>query len=221
MKKGNNIRLRSDGRYEARYIKNRNEQGKIKYGYCYGRTYEEAEEKRAYQLQRMWKPKELNLLILGAGSHGVDVHEIAQSLRVFTKIDFLDDDMSKSNTIGKWSQVEEFLNEYPIAIVAVGDEDTRKSWSEKLEKKGFIIPTLVHPTVFISEGTTIGKGTVICARSTISTGVKIGKGCLITSGSTVPRKTIIPDWGYFDFDKVIHYKEEYFIEKNDEGNFDL
>lgn len=215
MKKGDNIRLRSDGRYEARYIKERNEQGKIKYGYCYGRTYEEAEEKREYQLQRMWKPRELNLLILGAGSHGIDVHEIAYSLRIFSKIGFLDDDTSKRNVIGEWEQAEELQEEYPVAMIAVGDEDTRKHWTEKLEKMGFIIPTLIHPTVFVSEGTTIGKGTVICARSTIATGAKIGKGCIVTSGSTVSRKTNIPDWGYFNFDKVIHYKEEYFIDQNE------
>lgn len=214
MKKGDNIRLRTDGRYEARYIKSRSEQGKIIYGYCYGRTYEEAEEKREYQLQRMWNPKELNLLILGAGSHGIDVHEIAKSLRVFGKIDFLDDDVSKNQVIGNWSQVENFLDDYPVAVVAVGDEDTRRKWTEKLEKIGFIIPTLVHPTVFVSDSTIIGKGTVICARSTISTGAKIGKGCIITSGSTVPRKAIIPDWGYFEFDKIIHYKEEYFINQS-------
>ena len=101
MRTGDNIRLRSDGRYEARYIKDRAASGKINYGYCYGKTYEEAQEKREYQLQRMSKPKELNLLILGAGSHGLDVLGIAKSLRVFSKINFLGDDPAKDNVIGK------------------------------------------------------------------------------------------------------------------------
>lgn len=211
MKKGDNIRLRADGRYEARYIKSRSESGKINYGCCYGRTYEEAKEKRDYQLQRMSHPKELNLLILGAGSHGIDVYEIAKSIKVFSKINFLDDDISKKDVLGKWSEAEDFLSEYPVAIVAVGDEDTRRKWTEKVGDMGFVIPTLIHPTAFVPDGTDIGSGTVVCARATISTGVKIGKGCIITSGSTVPRKTVIPDWGYFDFDKIIHYKEEYNI----------
>ena len=63
MRTGDNIRLRSDGRYEARYIKGRTESGKICYGCCYGKTYDEAKEKRDYQLQRLARPKELNLLI--------------------------------------------------------------------------------------------------------------------------------------------------------------
>ncbi len=45
MAKGENIFKRKDGRWEARYIKGREVSGKIKYGYCYGKTYKEAKEK--------------------------------------------------------------------------------------------------------------------------------------------------------------------------------
>lgn len=44
-------------------MRSRDESGKIQYGYCYGRTYEEAKEKREYQLHMLSKPKELKLLI--------------------------------------------------------------------------------------------------------------------------------------------------------------
>lgn len=225
IKKGDNVRLRTDGRYEARYIKSRDASGKINYGCCYGRTYEEAVEKREYQLQKITKPTELNLLILGAGSHGMDVYEIARNLHVFPKISFLDDNPQKSNAIGKWKDAQRFLEEYPVAIVAVGDEYIRREWSLKLCTYGFIIPTLVHPTAFISDGTEIGMGSVICARTTIASGVRIGKGCIVTSGSTVPRKTTVPNWGYFDFDKIIHYREEYNIgtvasDKEDRGVYE-
>ncbi len=40
-----NVHLRKDGRYEARYAKGRDAQGKIIYGFCYAGTYEEAKEK--------------------------------------------------------------------------------------------------------------------------------------------------------------------------------
>ena len=45
MAKGENIFLRKDGRFEARYAKGRDGNGKLIYGFCYGRTYEEAREK--------------------------------------------------------------------------------------------------------------------------------------------------------------------------------
>lgn len=45
MSKGENIFKRKDGRWEARYVKGRDLSGKIKYGFCYGKTYREAKEK--------------------------------------------------------------------------------------------------------------------------------------------------------------------------------
>ncbi len=46
-KKGENIFKRKDGRWEARYPKGREISGRLKYGYCYGKTYKEAREKAA------------------------------------------------------------------------------------------------------------------------------------------------------------------------------
>lgn len=45
MRTGENIFKRRDGRWEARYIKGYDQSGRIKYGYCYGKTYTEAKEK--------------------------------------------------------------------------------------------------------------------------------------------------------------------------------
>ena len=45
MSKGENIFKRKDGRWEARYIKGHELSGKIRYGFCYGKTYREAKEK--------------------------------------------------------------------------------------------------------------------------------------------------------------------------------
>lgn len=44
-RKGENIFQRKDGRWEARYIKGYELSGKIRYGFCYGRTYKEAKSK--------------------------------------------------------------------------------------------------------------------------------------------------------------------------------
>ena len=44
-RKGENIFKRKDGRWEARYAKGRDLSGKIRYGFCYGKSYREAKEK--------------------------------------------------------------------------------------------------------------------------------------------------------------------------------
>lgn len=44
-RKGENIFKRKDGRWEARYIRGYELSGKIRYGFCYGKTYREAKDK--------------------------------------------------------------------------------------------------------------------------------------------------------------------------------
>ncbi len=46
-RRGENIFKRKDGRWEARYIKGYELSGKVRYGFCYGKTYKEAKEKAA------------------------------------------------------------------------------------------------------------------------------------------------------------------------------
>lgn len=48
MTKGENIYKRKDGRWEGRYKKGYDANRKIKYGYCYGRSYRETKEKLNY-----------------------------------------------------------------------------------------------------------------------------------------------------------------------------
>lgn len=47
MRKGENIYKRKDGRWEGRFTKERNDQGRIVYGYVYGKRYAEVKEKLA------------------------------------------------------------------------------------------------------------------------------------------------------------------------------
>ena len=94
---------RNDSRWEARYIKSYNQDGKAILGSVYGKTREEAIRKRKIVLGETDKiqkqPTRLNLLILGAGSPGRNIKEIAESLRVFSKINFLDDTVTGEDII--------------------------------------------------------------------------------------------------------------------------
>ena len=202
MRTGDNIRLRKDGRYEARYIKDRDEQGRIIYGYCYGHTFEEAASKREALTQKTSRIRGMNLLILGAGSHGQEVMELAQSLRIFQKIDFLDDTKPEIS-IGSFRDYAKHLTEYPIAIPAVGNTEARIRRMNTLNVGGFLIPTLIHPSAVVSQHAEIGNGTVICARATIGTGAKIGKGCIISSGATIDRNAVLPDWSYVECGEIV------------------
>lgn len=197
-----NVRMRRDGRYEARYVKSRDENGKAIYASCYGRTREEAIAKREQATTEIFinqnRADGINLLILGAGSHGQEVYEIASQLRVFSRIDFLDDDEERSNALGPWSMINELHGEYTAAIVAVGDEMTRRTWFAKLAEAGYVVPTLVHPSAIVSPRAVLEPGCVICARAAISPGARIGMGCIISAGVAVARDEVLADWTHME-----------------------
>ena len=52
-RKGENIRKRKDGRWEARYIKYRDPDGKIHYGSIYGKSYHEVKDKRNQKISEL------------------------------------------------------------------------------------------------------------------------------------------------------------------------
>lgn len=162
------------------------------YGYCYGHSFEEAREKRDRIMAQ--RPREMNLLILGAGGHGEIIRELAQSLGVFRKIGFLDDDLKNPLAMGRCDDCLRYLEEYPIAIPSVGDQKLRMQWLAMLARNGFVLPILVHPTATVSPSAAVGYGTVIEGQSYgISPGVRIGNGCIIASGATIDRNVKIPD----------------------------
>lgn len=55
-RRGENITKRADGRWEARYIKGRAENGKALYGFVYARTYTEVKEKRKQRFNAESEP---------------------------------------------------------------------------------------------------------------------------------------------------------------------
>lgn len=52
-RKGENIRKRKDGRWEARYVKSRDQNGKIQYGYLYGKSYREVKDKKNRKISEL------------------------------------------------------------------------------------------------------------------------------------------------------------------------
>ena len=209
MRIGAGVYKRKDGRYEARYRKGINSEGKTVLASVYGRTREEAEAKRAAITKKPTlgerlagiNHKQLNLLILGAGSHGHAVMEIAEKLGVFQKISFLDDGRSGERIIGKCHEAVDFLNEYPCAFIAIGDYKTRKKYAEFLWEKNFILPKIISPEAVVSENAKIGEGSVVLKDAIveeadignfciIDTEVKVEKGKKVEEYTHVTKRTV-------------------------------
>lgn len=179
---------RKNGKWEARYRKGRSADGKILYGTVYGNTEAEAVARRievlGYDPEAKNYPSEMNLLIIGAGVHGNDCKDIAESLRIFKKIRFLDDNVENDEVIGRTDEIERFRNIFSCGFVAIGDNETRKRFAAELKKHNYLIPSLISPFANISTRAVIGDGVVIFPQSTVKDAV-IGDFCILDNNTLV------------------------------------
>ena len=79
-----------------------------------------------------------NLIIIGAGIYGVVAREIALSMNIFDKIDFIDDNAKTTPNgiavIGTVSDLENLASDYINVIVAIGNPQIRLSLLQKIEE---------------------------------------------------------------------------------------
>jgi UDP-N-acetylbacillosamine N-acetyltransferase len=198
--KANGIYQRSDNRWEARYKKGVGPNGRAVYGAVYGSSREEVEEKRRALIgepEEEKVPTELNLLILGAGSHGRDVKEIAESLRIFQKISFLDDNVEADDVIGTCKDAMRFRGDYACAFVAIGDNRKRKKLMEYVKSMNYLLPRLIAPTAVVSPYAVIGDGTVVMSQANVGAS-KIGSGCILAPSCNISSDVIISDYCRID-----------------------
>jgi len=144
-----------------------------------------------------------NLIILGSGGHGHVVKEIAESMGIFEKIDFLDDNPNCIESIGLCSDNEKFIKDYTYAIPAFGNNKLRMEWIEKLENNSFEVPTLIHPTAYISPSARVDSGSVIAAKAVINTNTKVEKGCIVSVASIIDHDAIINCGCHIDCGAVV------------------
>lgn len=129
-----------------------------------------------------------SLLIIGAGGHGRVVKEVAEALG-YEKIAFLDDNSVEA--IGKIADSKSFVQEYQAAFVGIGNNKLRNELLQRLEQEGFVIPSLLHPTTYISKTAVIGKGTVVEPKAIVNANSRVGLGCIISVGAIVDHDVVL------------------------------
>lgn len=149
------------------------------------------------------KTKQMNLLILGAGSHGHAAYDIADKLGIFQKIRFLDDTVTDSNVIGRISDYPNLVDEYPMCFIAIGNNGLRKQLAEKVTEAGYITPHMISNETSIARGVSIGRGTIVMPQATINTSAKIGDFCIIASNSLIGFNATVENYAHCDCASVV------------------
>ena len=129
----------------------------------------------------------MNLLILGAGEYGRLVKELAQD--AYSTIAFLDD--ASDLAIGPLSAYRDFKDRYPNAFVAIGNNEIRMEWIEKLESAGFNLPSIISARAYVSPSALIGPGCCIEPMAVVHTAATVCKGSLICAGAVINHNAFV------------------------------
>lgn len=141
----------------------------------------------------------INLLILGAGSQGPVVKEIAEALGIFSRIAFLDDDANNRLAIGPLADYKRLRHRFQAAIPSFGNPQLRREYFDKLTDAGYAIPRLIHPSATISgSNVKLGEGVVIEAKVIIANGVTVGDNTILSAGCVLDKECIVEEDAHAD-----------------------
>lgn len=141
----------------------------------------------------------MKLLILGSGEYGQLVKELASNK--YSAIDFLDD--ISDAAIGTLSAYKELANQYDDAIVAIGNNEVRMEWLDKLEKAGYSLATLISEKAYVSPSATIEPGVVIEPMAAINRSAKVMKGSIVSAGAVINHNSVVQQGCHIDCNAVV------------------
>ncbi len=131
----------------------------------------------------------MNLLIIGAGGHGKVVKEVAETLGIYDRIDFVDDNAPEA--IGAISDLPNLRASYEAAFVGIGNNAMRQRILEQLQRCGYHIPVLIHPTAYVSPSADIESGTIVEPKAIVNANSIVKEGCIISVGAIVDHDVIL------------------------------
>ena len=146
-----------------------------------------------------------NIVIIGAGDFGKEVAWLIDDINkvspVYKILGYLDDDINKQgqvlngySVLGTTDVLNKLQKDNNIcAVIAMQNGDVRKRIVDKFpDFDNWEI--LIHPSVNISDTSSIGKGCILCAGTNVSVNTVIGSHCLFNISVTVGHDCIIDNF---------------------------
>ncbi|AQQ54210.1 NeuD/PglB/VioB family sugar acetyltransferase [Planococcus lenghuensis] len=138
-----------------------------------------------------------DIYIIGAGTYGEVMCELAQLLGYKVK-GFYDDNIQKMNSkvmsidiLGKFSNLDKNEIKNHKFIVAIGNNTVRERIMLEINSFQGETPSLIHPSVNISQSAIVGKGVYIHANVFVWTKVVIEDYCILSPGVVIAHHTNI------------------------------
>lgn len=139
------------------------------------------------------------IIVIGAGGHSKVVQDIINDSSDDKIYAILDD--AVSNTVIKkdiiysnTNYIKELNIEKHSFVIAIGDNQVRKSIVEKLSIPNILYATLIHPSAVVSKSSKIEEGTVVMPGAVINANSTIGKHSIINTNAVIEHDSLLRDF---------------------------
>ena len=145
----------------------------------------------------------MRLIILGAGGYGHTIGDMAGQLDTYEEIGYLDDRGAGSRILGKCNTFSDYIRDDTEFYPALGNNQLRREWLDRLEKAGCRIATLIHPTAYCSPSATICPGAAVLPKAIVNTDCVIQRGCIINLGAIVDHGCIVGECAHICLGAIV------------------
>lgn len=135
----------------------------------------------------------MRLIILGAGGYGRTVADVAAQTGQFDEISFLDDNSAAPDVAGRCAEFARFRDGQTAFYPAFGNNEGRLAWLRRLREAGCAIPTIIHPTAYVSPTAQVEPGTVILPHAVVNTNCVVKSGCIVNCGAIVDHGCVLEE----------------------------
>ena len=141
----------------------------------------------------------MDVVIIGAGGHGKVVADILRAAGGANLVGFLDADpalrgqtvaglpvLGPVNLLAKlWQQ------NVRHAVVAIGDNRTRRRYGDVLREHGLEPRSAVHPSAVVSASAALGRGVVVAANATVCAEARVGDFAIVNTAAVVDHECVV------------------------------
>ena len=154
-----------------------------------------------------------DLLLIGAGGHSIsciDVIEQEGRFRIAGLVGTSQEVGSKRlgyEVLSTDSELSELAKKYPYALIAVGQiqrAEPRINLFKQTVEAGFILPTVISASAYVSPHAEIGEGTIVMHGAVINAGAVVGKNCIINNLALLDHDSRVADHSHISTGAIIN-----------------
>jgi len=142
------------------------------------------------------------IIVVGAGGHAkacIDVIEANPNFKIFGLIGQhyeVGRSLLGYTIIGTDEELSNLKQTYDAIFIGIGqikNPDLRVKLFEDVRALGFILPSFISPTAYVSQHATIGDGTIVMSGAIVGPGAKVGHNCIINSQALIEHDVVVGD----------------------------